>query len=64
MWEIAANLRQSEESFRITSNALNMYYFDNSGPIIRLISCKLEAIGILTSYIKQLVQCFCWKSVC
>lgn len=46
---MAANLRESEGSFKITSKAENIYYFDNYGPIILLISWRLEAIGIFTS---------------
>ena len=49
MCEIAASFIESEWSFRIKSNALNMYYFDSYGPMILLTSCKLEAIGIFTS---------------
>lgn len=49
MCEMAANFNESELSFKITSKALNIYSFESSGPIILLISCKLEAIGILTS---------------
>ena len=37
MWAIAANFTASEESFKITSRAENMYYLDKLGPIILLI---------------------------
>lgn len=36
--DIAANFTESDESFRITSRAENIYYFDRFGPSIRLIS--------------------------
>ena len=63
MCDIAANFTESDESFNITSRAENMYYLARLGPNIRLISWRLDAIGIFTSYIGQNLQCFCDESV-
>lgn len=45
------------------SKAVNIYSFDSSGPIILLISCRLEAIGIFTSFISSFLLCFYWEAI-
>lgn len=47
-WFIASNLRLSDLSFRIVSRAVNMCSLANSGPMIELISWRLEAMGFFT----------------
>lgn len=47
--DIALSFKVSEWSLRIVSKAANIYSLESSDPIILLISCRLAAMGSLTS---------------